>query len=77
MKRIAILLSLSPALFGYSYYYTDNFPNVNSYWTQNGSLSGGSSGLTASGTSGSVISTLTVPYTSPATPGMYEVNATF
>lgn len=80
MRRIICAAFLFvPAVFGqYTYYYTDAFSSIDGNWTQNGSVSGGSSGLTATSSSGgSVISTLSVPYTSPATPEYYEVKATF
>ena len=70
-----VLLFFAPVpLFGYSYYYSDTFSSINtSNWTQNGSLSAGSSGLTGSSDQGgSLISSLSVP----DTPGLYEVKTT-
>jgi hypothetical protein len=48
---------------GYQYYFNDSLTSINSsYWTQNGSVSAGSSGLTAtSSNGGSLISTVAVP----------------
>ena len=84
MKRLILFvfcLSLAPAAFGqpYSYYYNETFSSSSlppTNWTENGSLTAGSSGLTESSGIGSLISNQTVPYTSPATAGMYEVKTT-
>jgi len=59
---------------GYQYYYSDTFPSINvAAWTQNGSVSTGTGGLTnASTDSGSVISKAAVP----AGNSRYEVKAT-
>jgi hypothetical protein len=56
---------------GYAYYSSDTFSSINtSNWTVNGSLAGGSSGLTSSGNGGSLISTQ--PVEGPSTAN-YEV----
>src|SRR5713226_96029 len=59
---------------GYQYYYSDAFPSINpAAWTQDGTVSAGSSGLTSSATNGgSVISKAAVPDGT----NMYEVKAT-
>jgi len=55
---------VGPALFGtYTYYYTDSLTSINtSNWTENGTLTAGSGGLTSSNTDGgSLISKVSVP----------------
>jgi len=60
---------------GYQYYYSDTFPSINAAaWTQNGSVSTGSGGLTNPSTNtGSLISKAAVPGSSSR---YYEVKAT-
>ena len=64
MKKLLWLLSAVP-LFGYTYYYSDQFSTINlTKWSQNGSIvaSGQIAGLTASSTNGgSLISLVAVP----------------
>ena len=73
--RFAVFATASAALFGaYTYYYTDSLTSINTtYWTQNGTLTAGSGGLTSSTTDGgSLISKVAVPDGS----SNYEVNTT-
>src|SRR5882757_2314340 len=60
---------------GYQYYYSDTFPSINvAAWTQNGTVSTGTGGLTnASSDSGSVISKAAVTSSNSR---FYEVKAT-
>jgi len=56
----------------YNWYYTDGLTSINgSYWTQNGSLTAGSTGVTTT-TAGSLVSGVTAP----TYPNDYQVNAT-
>lgn len=68
--RLSILTATAGLVIGcvtlqaqYSYYYTDTLTSINaSDWTQNGTLSAGSGGLTSSSSDGgSLISTVSVP----------------
>jgi hypothetical protein len=61
---LAPALLACPALFGaYAYYYTDSLTSINtSNWTQNGTLTAGSGGLTSSNSNGgSLVSKVAVP----------------
>jgi hypothetical protein len=63
-KAVLVFACFGAPTFGqFSYYYTDTLTSVNtSNWTQNGTLSAGSGGLTSSNSSGgSLISKISVP----------------
>jgi hypothetical protein len=70
--RLSLFCLAVPAFGAYTYYYSDPLTSINpSNWSQNGSVSGGSTGLTASSSNGgSLISKVAVPGTYPAN---YEV----
>ena len=70
---VLILLAVAGQAWGaYNWYYTDALTSVNpTYWTQNGSVTAGSTGIT-SATTGSLISTVSAP----SYPNDYQVNAT-
>jgi hypothetical protein len=65
LTRLAIFAAACSALLGtYTYYFTDTLTSINtSNWTQNGTLTAGSGGLTSSNitTGGSLISKVSVP----------------
>jgi hypothetical protein len=54
LMRLAVLVATCSAAFGaYTYYYTDSLTSINTTnWTQNGTLTAGSGGLTSSDTNG-------------------------
>ncbi|MGA2882186.1 MAG: hypothetical protein ABSG13_24810 [Bryobacteraceae bacterium] len=73
--RLAVLAAVCSAAFAtYTYYYTDSLTSINTTnWTQNGTLTAGSGGLTSSATNGgSLISKVAVPDGS----SNYEVKTT-
>ena len=75
LTRSAIFAAACSALFGtYTYYFTDTLTSINtSNWTQNGTLTAGSGGLTSSNSNGgSLISKVAVPDGS----SNYEVKTT-
>jgi RHS repeat-associated protein len=63
IRSAIVAAACSTLLFAYSYYYTDSLTSINtSNWTENGTLTAGTGGLTSSATDGgSLISKVAVP----------------
>jgi hypothetical protein len=61
--RSVVSAAACSTLFAYTYYFTDSLTSINTtYWTQNGTLTAGSGGLTSSNANGgSLISKVAVP----------------